>query len=87
MTQTNKERIKKQFIFLEEVDYKTSYEMYQLCNATLNRYKSYNNVIMLDFDKVNNCYIYNKSRNVTLKLDTIKGTLQDGTKIDYVGSW
>lgn len=83
-TSTNKERIKKQFIFLEEVENTNSMELIKACQEIHKRYKNYNNVITLDFDNKHNSYIFNKSKNVTLLLNTTKGMLQDGEKIEVV---
>ena len=83
-TSTNKDRVKKQFIFLDEVENISSLELIKTCQETHKRYKNYNNVITLDYDIKNNGYIFNKSKNVTLLLSTTKGTLQDGEKIEVV---
>lgn len=86
-TDTNKEKTKKQFIFLEEFIYNNSIECIELYREVSKRYKQYNNIITLEYDKQYKGYLFHKSRNVTLLLDTKKGILQDGFKIDYFGSW
>lgn len=83
-TSTNKDRTKKQFIFLDEVITNNTFEKLEKCKETFNRYKNYNNVIMLDYDKNTNAYIFSKSKMVTLKLSTDKGILQDGERIEVV---
>lgn len=83
-TSTNKERTKKQFIFLEEVENTNNMELIKTCQNIHKRYKNYNNVITLDYDTKNNGYVFNKSKNVTLLLSTTKGILQDGEKIEVV---
>lgn len=83
-TSTNKERVKKQFIFLEEVENTNTMELIKTCQNIHKRYKNYNNVITLDYDSRNKGYIFNKSKNVTLLLHTTKGMLQNGDKIEVV---
>ena len=83
-TSTNKDRIKKQFIFLDEVITNNTFEKLEKCKELFNRYKNYNNVVMLDYDKNINAYIFSKNRNVTLKLSTNKGILQDGERVEVV---
>ena len=86
-TSTNKDRIKKQFIFLDEVKTNSSYELFEMCKELHHRYKAYNNIITLDYDTLNNCYIFNKSKLVSLKLTTNKNILQNGEKIEIVKGW
>lgn len=86
-TSTNKDRIKKQFIFLDEITTNSSYELFEMCKELHNRYKTYNNIITLDYDRLNNCYIFNKSKLVSLKLTTNKDILQDGEKIEILKGW
>lgn len=86
-TSTDKDRVKKQFIFLEEFHYINSLDYIKQYKTLLNRYKNYNNIVILEYDALNNGYIFNKTRNTTLLLNTTKGLLQDGDKIDIVRSW
>lgn len=80
-TKTNKERIKKEFIFLESFSYNNSIECLELCKLLYNRYKQYNNIISLEYDHEYNGYIFNSTRYTTLLLKPIKGELQKGEKI------
>lgn len=86
-TKTNKDRIKKEFIFLEEIETKTTLEELEKIREVFNRYKTYNNIIMIDYDNINNGYIFSKSRLVSLRLHTIKGTLQEGEKVEIIKEW
>lgn len=86
-TSTDKDRVKKQFIFLEEFYYTTSLDYIKQYKTLLNRYKNYNNIVILEYDTLNNGYIFNKTRNTTLLLNDTKGLLQDGYKINIVRSW
>lgn len=86
-TKTNKDRIKKEFLFLEEIETKTTLEELEKIKEVFNRYKTYNNIIMIDYDNINNGYIFSKSRLVSLRLHTIKGTLQEGEKVDIIKEW
>lgn len=83
-TNTNKDRIKKQFVFLDEVITNNTFEKLEKCKEIFNRYKNYNNVVILDYDKNMNAYIFSKSKKVTLKLHTKKDILQDGERIEVV---
>lgn len=83
-TSTNKDRVKLNFIFLEEIYSKTSIEEIEKVKEVFNRYKTYRNVVMLHFDKKENSYIFHKNRNTTLKLNTTKGILQDGEKVEVI---
>jgi len=87
MTSTNKERIKKEFIFLDEIIYYNSLELMTKSKELLNRYKAYNNVIILDYDNINKGYIFNKSKNVSLLLDTTTKEIQQGVKIELIKGW
>ena len=87
MTSTNKERTKKEFIFLDEVIYYNSLELINKTKELLNRYKTYNNVIILDYDTIHNGYIFNKSKNVSLLLDTTTKEIQQGVKIELKRGW
>lgn len=82
MTSTNKERIKKEFIFLESFNYKNSIECVELYRVLNNRYKQYNNIIMLEYNKRYNGYLFHKTRFTTLLLKATKGELQKGEKIN-----
>ena len=86
-TKTNKDRIKKEFLFLEEIETKTTLEELEKIKEVFNRYKTYNNIIMIDYDNINNGYIFSKSRLVSLRLHTIKGTLQEGEKVEIIKGW
>lgn len=86
-TKTNKDRIKKEFLFLEEIETKTTYEELEKIKEVFNRYKTYNNIIMIDYDNINNGYIFSKSKLVSLRLHTIKGTLQEGEKVEIIKEW
>ena len=87
MTSTNKTRIRKEFIFLDEVIYYNSLELINKSKELLNRYKTYNNVIILDYDNINKGYIFNKSKNVSLLLDTTTKEIQQGVKIELKRGW
>ena len=87
MTSTNKERTKNEFIFLDEVYYNNSLELINKTKDILNRYKAYNNIIILDYDKIQQGYIFNKSKNVTLLLDTTTKEIQQGVKIELKRGW
>lgn len=81
LTKTNKKRIKKEFIFLDSFNYNNSIECLELYKLLYNRYKQYNNIISLEYDKEYNGYIFNSSRYTTLLLKPIKGETQKGEKI------
>ena len=81
LTKTNKERIKKEFIFLDSFNYNNSIECLELYKLLSNRYKHYNNIISLEYDKEYNGYIFNSTRYTTLLLRPIKGETQEGEKI------
>ena len=81
LTKTNKERIKREFIFLESFSYNNSTEYIEMYKILTNRYKSYNNIISLEYDKKHDSYIFFKSRYTTLLLQPIKGELQTGEKL------
>ena len=87
MTSTNKTRMRKEFIFLDEVIYYNSLELINKSKELLNRYKTYNNVIILDYDNINKGYIFNKSKNVSLLLDTTTKEIQQGVKIELKRGW
>lgn len=87
LTSTNKQRIKKEFIFLEEFYYNNTTEYLENYKNLSNRYKNLSNVTIIDYDNTNNAYLFYKNRNTTLKLEPIKGELQQGIKIDYIRSW
>ena len=80
-TKTGNQRTQKNFIFIEDF---TTHDTSDFVNNTrilYNRYKNYNNLIILDFDTKYNGYVFNKSKNMTLLLTSEKGTIQKGEKI------
>ena len=83
-TSTNKDRVKLSFIFLEELITNSSTEEVEKTKEIFKRYQNYNNVTILEFDKKENGYIFHKSRNTTLKLNTTKGVAQNGEKIEVM---
>lgn len=87
-TSTNRVRVKKQFIFLEEIATEgTSWDNFKACQEGFKRYSAYNNVILIDYDNINNGYIKTKSRNKSIKLLPIKGQLQEGEPIELLKRW
>lgn len=87
ITSTNKERTKKEFIFLDELYYNSSLELINKTKDILNRYKTYNNIIILDYDKIQEGYIFNKSRYTSLLLTTTTKEIQQGVKIELKKGW
>lgn len=87
MTSTNKERTKREFIFLDELYYNSSLELINKTKDILNRYKTYNNIIILDYDKIQEGYIFNKSRYTSILLTTTTKEIQQGVKIELKKGW
>jgi hypothetical protein len=87
VTSTNKERTKREFIFLDELYYNNSLELINKTKDILNRYKTYNNIIILDYDKIQQGYIFSKSRYTSLLLTTTTKELQQGVKIELKKGW
>lgn len=87
ITSTNKERTKREFIFLDELYYNSSLELINKTKDILNRYKTYNNIIILDYDKIQQGYIFNKSRYTSLLLTTTTKEIQQGVKIELKKGW
>lgn len=87
MTSTNKERTKREFIFLDELYYNSSLELINKTKDILNRYKTYNNIIILDYDRTQEGYIFNKSRYTSILLTTTTKEIQQGVKIELKKGW
>ena len=81
-TSSNKERIKKEFLFLESFHHETSMEYIQQYNTLSKRYANLNNVIILEYDNTEKGFIfYDKGRKYARILEELKGQLQEGEKI------
>ena len=67
-TSTGKQRVKKDFVFIEEFTTKNTMDFINNTHMLYNRYKTYNNLIILEYDIKYKGYLFNKSKNITLLL-------------------